>query len=111
MGNACKINYYPAPEVTKAERKDMELRFDEVMNGLNTILNTNEYSAKAAVGMLIDMVCARYGEDPVEFAERVADAVKTINEDMGAYEDEPDDMLSDMFENPLDELDELFAIR
>lgn len=73
-----------------AERTVMEqLLFDEVMNGLHTIVNTNEFSARAAVGMLIDMVCAKYGGDPVEFAEEVAEAVGIVNENMGAYEGEP----------------------
>lgn len=63
----------------------MELKFNEVMNGINTILDTNEMTARAAVGMLIDMVCERYGGDPVEFAEAVAVAVKQVNEIEGAY--------------------------
>lgn len=67
------------------ERTDMKMMFAEVMDGLNTIVNTNEYTAKGAVGMLIDMVCARYGGNPVEFAQIVADTVAQVNEDMGAY--------------------------
>ena len=55
----------------------------KVMEAIEEILNTNETLARASVGMLINMICAKYGGDPVEFAEDIATVVKQVNEDLG----------------------------
>lgn len=81
------MNTLPPQRSRWQKGTDMELMFNEVMRGLNAIIDTNEHTARAAVGMLIDMVCARYGGDPVEFAEQVADCVRIVNDNMGEYEE------------------------
>ena len=57
-----------------------------IMEAICQIINTDETHARASVGMLIDMVCAEYGDDPVEFAEEIAKLVKQVNADLGAIE-------------------------
>lgn len=60
----------------------------EVMKHLEAVVDAGQELAQASVGMLIDMVCTRYGQDPVEFAQTVAECVGLVNETMGAYEEE-----------------------
>lgn len=66
------------------------LEFDktmEVMGNLEKVIDAGEEYAKGACGMLIDMVCTRYGEDPVKFADALAEVVRQVNENMGAYQE------------------------
>lgn len=59
----------------------------EVMKHLEAVVDAGQEYAQASVGMLIDMVCARYGMNPVEFAEMIASCVAQVNDFMGAYEE------------------------
>lgn len=54
-----------------------------IMEAIHQIINTDEICARASVGMLIDMICAEYGGDPVEFANEIAELVKEVNDDLG----------------------------
>lgn len=63
---------------------------ERILKAVNEIVDAgNEEYARGAVGMLIDMVSARYGGDPVEFADAVAAAVRDVNGAIGAYKDMP----------------------
>lgn len=85
----------------------MELMFNEATEALDAIVNTNEMTAKASIGLLIDMVCERYGGDPVELADAVAESVRQVNDTMGAYVSK--EVFDEMMGDPMDALDNLLA--
>ena len=63
----------------------MYLDFKNAKQGLDMIVNTNEETATACIGLLIDMVAERYGYDPVELARDVTETVVMVNRDLGPY--------------------------
>ena len=84
-----------------------KLNFMDVMCGIETILNTGEHTAKAAAPLLIDMICGRYGGDPVELARDIADMVAIVNNALGNLAPIATNAFDEMIEEATEMLDNI----